>query len=485
MYFLEKLRKIEPVRITLISQILKVCVQLTSIVLFSRIFEPRAIGLFAIVLVVINAAEMLRDFGLSTTGLSSKELSHQDASNLFWLNGGFGIIAAIVVASLSPLTAMLFGIPDLLIIQMILSFNLIVNGFQVQFQVQLARKGNFFSLSWTDVFAQVSGLVLGLASFTSGLGIYALAVQFVSTPLILAISRVVVSRWKPLRARGILKSRHLISSSGNYGAGQVISYLNRNVDNFLIGLIWGPKALGPYARAYQLETIPTISALAPLTNVFVPQLVARKNQGLEVDSLLSKYQIQISLAASFFFCIAATSADAVLPALLGQQWVSASGLFAILAFAGIFEAFNQILYWRFLVYNRSQAFLVYSSISGIFCLTNIAINSFIGVTAVAYAVVVNQCFNWLTAQLVLRASTGLDIWRSFKLGFFAIVASFCSFLLSKASIHYLALTQSNDWIEVIVAVLLPGLFLALIYLLSKEYRDGLVNALALGRENKN
>ena len=471
---LSGIKRLDPVRLTLVSQALKVGVQLTSIVVFSRIFEPRVIGMFAIVLVVINAAEMLRDFGLSTTGLSSKDLSHQDASNLFWMNLGLGLLASLVVAALAPLTAFFFGIQELLIIQLVLSANLLVNGFQVQFQVQLARRRAFFTLNWTDIFAQVAGLIFGLTSYALGFGFYALAVQFISTPVLLATSRYLTSNWRPLRAKGILRSRQLISSSGNYGAGQIISFLNRNIDNFLIGLIWGPKGLGPYARAYQLETIPIVAALAPLTNVFIPQLVEKKKTGERVDDLLARYQIHISLAASFFFCIGATCAENVLPLILGDQWSSASTLFAILAFAGIFESLNQTTYWRFLVFNESKAFLIYSVISGVFCLTNITVNAFVGVTAVAYAVVINQCFNWVLAQLILKKYTHLNIWKPFKIGAFALIASLTSFALSKLALQNISVLNQNLFTEITISIIMPFALLSLIFVASKEFRTELV-----------
>jgi len=378
---------------------------------------------------------------------------------------------------------LVFGIPELLIIQLILSGNLIINGFQIQIQVQLSRKGAYFTLNWTDFFSQVFGLIFGLISYFLGFGLYALAVQLISTPMLLATSRFFASSWRPLRARNILKSRHLISSSGNYGSGQIISFLNRNVDNFLIGLIWGPKGLGPYSRAYQLQTIPVISALAPLTNVFIPQLVEKKKNGVDVDSLLVRYQIQIALAASFFFCIGATSASNLLPIVLGEQWVSAASIFSIIAFAGIFEALNQATYWRFLVYNESKIFLAYSLISGVFCVTNIAFSAFVGVTAVAYAVVVNQSFNWIVAQLLLRKATNMNIWNSFRVGFFAIFASFTSFELSNLILKQLFVNDSGSLTSTTLSVLMPFLFLVIIFMMSRDFRLELTRFIKVKRLN--
>jgi PST family polysaccharide transporter len=354
------------------------------------------------VAVFVALAELLRDFGLSTSALSNKNLSAQTASNMFWLNATQGLLAFVVIACLSPICADLFDQPILVQLQPVLALNLLINGFQIQFQVNLARNGRIWALALTDVAAPLLALAAGVISFVSGFGFWALAVQNIVSPAILALLRFWLSSWKPSAPRRIPKSDSFLKHSWRYGTGQLISYLMRNVDNLMVGLLWGPSNLGIYARAYQLQTLPLVGALAPLTTVVVPRLVDGNSHKTNSTRDLHKLQFIVGALGALGFSLLGSTAPIFLPWLLGDNWAGSAKIFLILSIAGIFESLSVVNYWRFLYESQSSKFLTANLISGTFGILNVIVSSFFGLYYVAVAVVINQITHWFISVTIQK-----------------------------------------------------------------------------------
>jgi PST family polysaccharide transporter len=424
--------KMSPSSVTLISQFIRIGVQVASIVIFSNLFPPAVFGLFAIIAIVMAAGETLRDFGLGATGLSSRNLTQQESSNLFWLSLTFGFALAMFVALLSSPLAALFNQEELLVLQPFVAMNLIINGFQIQYQVRLSHQGRFVLLGLSEVFAQIAGLVLGLCFFFLGFGYWAIAVQLVTTPATLAIVRFVGSTWLPSRPQNVKQTIQVLKVSSKYGVGQLLSFGAKNVDNFMVGLLWGPTALGQYSRAFQLQSLPLVGALWPLTNVFVPRLTKLESQGQDSDLELLRVQFKVGISTISFFSALAAASNILLPAVLGSNWAFTSQLFVVLAVAGCIESLNFVTHWRFLTHGASRQYLVYSTIAGSFSIINIIVSAFFGVTQVAIAIVINQLVYWAVGLSVQHRLLNLGFKDFLTQGLILLLAGMVGFVVSLA-----------------------------------------------------
>lgn len=125
-------------RVTIIGQLGKALVQLVSVVLLSRLLSPDDFGLIAMVTVVVALGDLLRDFGLSTSGLQARKLSDVQASNLFWANTLLGFMAAGLMALITPVLVLIYDEHRLWAIAPVLAVSLLLNGLQSQLQVKLS-----------------------------------------------------------------------------------------------------------------------------------------------------------------------------------------------------------------------------------------------------------------------------------------------------------------------------------------------------------
>ncbi len=64
----------------------------------------------------------------------------------------------------------------------------------------------------------------------------------------------------------------MLAFGGNLTGTRLLAFFARNLDNILIGKVWGSDALGLYSKAYQLMMLPILQLTSPVTAVVVPAL---------------------------------------------------------------------------------------------------------------------------------------------------------------------------------------------------------------------
>lgn len=163
--------------ITLIGQAIRMAVQLASVAILSRLLSPHDFGLIAMVTVFMTLADLLRDFGMPSAALQAKDLSHQQASNMFWASTALGALSCGILVACTPLIVMLYDEPRLGRVVPALALTTLISGVQAQIQVQLARGLRFTILAVSSVLAPTVGLVVAIISALNGLGYWALVLQ--------------------------------------------------------------------------------------------------------------------------------------------------------------------------------------------------------------------------------------------------------------------------------------------------------------------
>src|SRR5207302_2345223 len=84
--------------VTLISQAVKVLLQVLSAAVLGRLLLPRDFGLLAMVMSVTAFIGMFKDLGLSNATVQRPKITHGQVSGLFWINCTLSHAVALVVA---------------------------------------------------------------------------------------------------------------------------------------------------------------------------------------------------------------------------------------------------------------------------------------------------------------------------------------------------------------------------------------------------
>ena len=124
-------RTISGAFITIASQGTQFLLNLASIMVLARLLTPKDFGLYAMVTTVMGFLWMFQDAGLSTATVQRQQITHEQVSNLFWVNIGVGGVTTVLVAALSPVVAWFYREPRLVGVTLVLSvpFCLLVRRF--------------------------------------------------------------------------------------------------------------------------------------------------------------------------------------------------------------------------------------------------------------------------------------------------------------------------------------------------------------------
>lgn len=381
--------------------------QLVSVTVLSRLLTPQDFGLVAMVSVFIALGNIIRDFGMPTAALQAKSLSHQQASNLFWVNTALAAGAAIILAAATPLLVALYSEPRLAAVIPAMAAVILITGVGAQIQIDLARQMKFKALVFSDISGQVAGLTIAIALAIMGAGYWALVAQALATALITLIMRAVSDHWIPSRFRRGYDSRKLFQAGAEYGVAYLLTFAQQNADTLIVGAVLGAVPLGYYNRGYQLLTTPVGRLLEPLSQVVVPTLNRVRAEGGDLNAMLLRVQFAVGCVIVWIFAMAGATAHWLVPLLLGPGWEPTIRVFQILAIGGSIWVFSTVSAWVFILYEQSSQLLRYNLVSKPLAVSCLAIGAFFGINGVAWGYVAAMALSWPLNLVWLARTAGL------------------------------------------------------------------------------
>lgn len=334
--------------VTLAGQAVRLGTQFASIALLARLLDSVDYGYFAMVLAIVGVAELLRDFGLSSAAVASRELSAQQHSNLFWLNTLAGLVASLGVVAAAPLVALLYGEPHLTTIAQVLAPVFLLNGMATQFRARLNRDLRFVALSVSDVVPQVAGFAVAVLLAYRWHSYWALIAQQVVVAVAGLVLSALLARWWPSLPRRGVPLRSQLRFGSNLFVTNLMSYGVNNSQIVMVGAAWGAEVVGYFSRAYQLMVLPFTQLVTPLTRVALPVLSRVSDDPVRYARIVGRAQLLglYGTAPFFLFCCGASAP--LLHVALGPRWASAIPVFAVLSAGAAFRAMSQLAFWLFL-----------------------------------------------------------------------------------------------------------------------------------------
>lgn len=357
---------------TLGGQWARTLLQLASTVILARLLVPEDFGLLAMVTAIVGIAEVVRDFGLTAAILQLKTIDDKLWSMLFWLSTVLGTVCMIIIASLSPLIAGLYGEPRLVEITLVLAPSLLLNSMSMPFQTRLQKQLRFGSIAIVDVVSMAVGVVLAITAGLLGWGVWALVVLNGTGIVVRFIGLWVAAKppiGRPRLGRQLLP---ILGSSANVFGSEMLGYLTKNLDNVVVGRFAGATALGFYGRAYSLLLLPLTQINGPLTRVALPVLSSLQDDPERYRRYIYNALMVISYASLTVFAIGAAVADPLINIFLGPGWSESVPIFQLLAIGGVAQSLDTARTWLYISLRRTARQLIY-----VLCTRPIVIASFV------------------------------------------------------------------------------------------------------------
>jgi O-antigen/teichoic acid export membrane protein len=199
------------------------------------------------------------------------------------------------------------------------------------------------------------------------------------------------------------------------GAGQVFSYLQKNVDYWSVSLYVGGPALGMYYMAYVLPNIVRTRISQVTRQVMLPAFVAAGSSADQARLWQRSFIAQFGVGLPLLVGIA-VAAEPLVKILLGSQWTPAIVPMRVLTLVTIADLILTSVGTVAVAQNKVRAYLLVlgsrAASTAVFALCAALI--FGSVTAVAYGVAISATLTLAIQEIFLGREMGVGVLAAIK-----------------------------------------------------------------------
>ena len=309
---------------------------LVSVVVLARLLVPADFGLVAMAMSIIGFIDIATTFGFDVALIQRPNPERRDYDTAWTLNLLIAAGCAITIAALAVPAATFYNEPRLPAVMLVLAGGWLLQGFENIGVVNFRRDMDFGREFRLLVSKKAVGFVVTISLALTLQSYWALVAGSVMSRL----TGVLLSYWMhPFRPRfSLAATRQLFSFSSWLLLNNILLSTLHNIQLFFVGRVHGSQALGFYTVSHQVAFIPSSELIAPINRAVMP---GYSRMATDVETLRSGFIdvisviLLIALPASLGL---AAIADPLVRVVLGDKWLNAIPVIAVLAFSGAIGA---------------------------------------------------------------------------------------------------------------------------------------------------
>ena len=414
---------------------------LISTVVLARLLVPADFGLVAMAMSIIATLDLLGSFSLDVVLIQKPDASRDHYDTVWTFNVIISALQGVLLLVISPLAANFYHDNRLTLVIQLLSLGIFVQGFEnigilafrkdlefhKDFKFQVLKKLASFSITLT--------LAVWLRNYWALIG---------GTLVGIVMGVVLSYRAHHYRPKFSFVARsELFHFSKWLFINNLITFLNSQSANFILGKVAGSKVLGLYSISYEISTLPTSDLVAPINRAIFP---GYSKMAHDLATLRQGFLNVISAIALVAFPVCTgivLVADPIVRITLGDNWLETIPLIQTLAVAGLTQALQT---------NKSSVYLALGKPRILTLLA--AIHCFVLIPAVAWSATANGALGAAhaitTVSLILMPLNYLVLFKVIRLPFYdfirklwrPIVATLIMILSVEISIFFRFLPES-------------------------------------------
>jgi O-antigen/teichoic acid export membrane protein len=303
----------------------------------AAILGPGDFGLVTVALVYVMFVNVFLEQGLLTAIIQREDLQPEHLDSAFWLNLAWCLVLTVLVYLSAGWWAGVNDMPDVEPVIQVLSLLVLIEGLGIVQTAVMQRSLAFKRLALrSNVGAVLSGVV-GVSLAVGGAGVWALVAQQLVIEGTFLVLVWVLSSWKPRLRFSASHARQLLAFSVNVLAANLAAFAGRRADALVMGIFFGPVAVGLYRLADRAVEVVLDLTMQPVGVMSLPLLSRLQNDPARLREIALKcLRVTAVIAVPALLVVVATSPELV--ALLGEEWERAAVPLQLLCLAGIGKA---------------------------------------------------------------------------------------------------------------------------------------------------
>lgn len=391
------------------------CIAFGATMVLARLVAPEAFGVFQMCATLTVFLSALSEAGFSTVTVQTRDLTHRQMDNLFWLATALGAALWGVCIAAGPLLVSFYKEPEAQSIAAAVGFGFLVSGVAVQPMALLRRRMHVERQAAAELVAFSVGAVAGIIAAIMRLGVWALVIQALVYQTVRMIAVVLASRYRPSLPTFGSGTLGLLGFGGYLTLYGLTYYFARNLDNILVGRYCGAETLGFYSRAYFLMLLPTMLVTSTLDLVMVPALSAFQGDPERMGAAYRKALRTVAfVGCPLSACLSVVAPEAV-HLVYGARWMPVVPILIWLGLAGVLQPLHNTISWLYLATGKGRALFLWGAVATIALASGFVVGLRWGAVGVAASYAIVMAFVLvLPALYFAHRSANLRLWPSLK-----------------------------------------------------------------------
>lgn len=301
------------------------------------VLGPKDFGIAAMAMAYIIFIEMLVAQGMGAAIIQRKDLSSEQLDSIFWLVGAASLVLVAVSIALSQWWASVNALPTLAPVIIVLSLSIPIKGLTVVQHALLQRKMDFRNLALLSGGSAIVGGAVGVVMALNGYGIWSLVAQHLVGSALATAVMWKVSDWRPRFRFSWRRAREMFGFSGGVFFSHLGVYAAGQSDAILMGLFFGPVAVGVYRLGERVMDMLLEVATRSIQIVALPHFSSLQDDPQRLRAAVASC-LRLSATLTIpAMAILALSSDELM-GMLGAKWAPASIVLKIVVFMGMAKA---------------------------------------------------------------------------------------------------------------------------------------------------
>lgn len=379
---------------------------LVSTIVLVRLLAPDDFGLVAMGTSVIAVCEVLGKLGLDVALIQNREASRDHYDTAWTVGMIFSTVTALFIAGAAVPAANFYGEARLSTILYALALGSLISGFE-NIGIVAFRKNLQFNKEFQFIFGKkLAGFIVALPLAWILQSYWALIAGIVASRLAGVALSYAMERYRPTWS--LKAMRELFHFSKWMALHSLCATFNSRAADFVVGKFAGARDLGIFNVSYEISNLPTSELVAPINRAVFPGYALKasdtfllKRSYLDVLGMIAACGTPIGVGIS-------VTAYLIVPLLLGDKWIAATPLVALLGLYGVLSVLRSNAHYVFLAQGKPEIATSLGLIQvGVFAPALVALSISYGALGAAYAYFLSEVA--LTAASFTFLSGALDI----------------------------------------------------------------------------
>ncbi len=309
---------------------------LVSTVILARLLVPEDFGLVAMATSLIAFLELATAFSFDIPLIQKQDADRRHFDSAWTLNALFYAGLTILLLALATPAAAFYDEERLTPVIYVLALGFFIKGFEnigvVYFRKELDFRKDFILL----LSKKLLGFCVTIPLAFAWKSYWALVVGMVAGNLLGVVLTYYLHPYRPRFSFAM--AADLMNFSKWLIFNNAISFLRMRSPDFIIGRVSGPAALGLFNISFEVSTMPTTEVVAPINRVVFPGYAklatdphALRQSYLDVLAIIALVALPAGVGLS-------SVAEPLIDIVLGDKWIEATPLVALLALFGAVNA---------------------------------------------------------------------------------------------------------------------------------------------------